>query len=112
MTCPAAPGDSAGQNVTNIVKDCIQMLGSDAPQFSGKSMLLGGLSMAITGNSPLGFPNPYLPSERPWDEHQTTPSYFTTLRGRSWRPEAVIRVDYIPRTRRTELQPSVTQAEV
>ena len=52
MTSPAAPGDGAGQNVTNIVKDCIQTLGSDAPQFSGKPMLLGGLSMAITARVP------------------------------------------------------------
>ena len=31
---------------------CIQMLGSDAPQSSGKSMLLGGLSKAISARVP------------------------------------------------------------
>ena len=40
------------QNVTNAVKDCIRMLGGDAQNFSGKSMRLGGLSMAINARVP------------------------------------------------------------
>ena len=40
------------QNVTNAVKDCIRMLGWDAQNFSGKSMRLGGLSMAINARVP------------------------------------------------------------
>jgi hypothetical protein len=42
----------ARQNVTNAVKDCIRMLGGDAQPFSGKSMRLGGLSMAINARVP------------------------------------------------------------
>ena len=40
------------QNVTNAVKDCIRMLGGDSQPFSGKSMRLGGLSMAINARVP------------------------------------------------------------
>lgn len=44
------------QNAANAVKDCIRMLGVDARYFSGKSMRLGGLSMAINA----GVPEPIL----------------------------------------------------
>ena len=56
---PGRPGPPARsrlavtrQNVTNAVKDCIRMLGGDAQNFSGKSMRLGGLSMAINARVP------------------------------------------------------------
>ena len=56
---PARVGAPAGprlavtrQNVTNAVKDCIHMLGGDAQNFSGKSMRLGGFSMAINARVP------------------------------------------------------------
>lgn len=40
------------QNVTSAVKSCIRMLGGDSRPFSGKSMRLGGLSMAINARVP------------------------------------------------------------
>lgn len=40
------------QNVTSAVKSCIRMLDGDDQHFSGKSMRLGGLSMAINAKVP------------------------------------------------------------
>ena len=58
---PRPRGEDAGsrsrtavtrQNVTNAVKSCIRMLDGDDQHFSGKSMRLGGLSMAINAKVP------------------------------------------------------------
>ena len=58
---PRPRGEDAGsrsrtavtrQNVTSTVKSCIRMLDGDDQHFSGKSMLLGGLSMAINAKVP------------------------------------------------------------
>jgi hypothetical protein len=40
------------QNVTSAVKSCVRMLDGDDQHFSGKSMRLGGLSMAINAKVP------------------------------------------------------------
>ena len=40
------------QNVTSAVKSCIRMLDGDDHHFNGKSMRLGGLSMAINAKNP------------------------------------------------------------
>ena len=94
------------------------MLGWDAQNFSGKSMRLGGLSMAINARVPE--PILYLQSRHGKAKAARCymipddPPILTTLGGQSWRPEAVICVANFryQRTCRTGWQPSVTRAGV